>query len=179
MKHTLLALTLASITALAPAQGRELPPMMYLTSMNLDSLQETLQRTPEFAQLNGELIGSPLRLVVSHEFEMTAGGSAAGLTSAMLAGGSLGLLPVVTNNDLVITYDIRVHNQSVSKYQFRENFTEAKNIYADQGNTALAKEAATWVLSTVEPFLEQMNADPKVTQLLEEYQFYFSEPSQP
>ncbi|TKB51502.1 hypothetical protein FCL40_02810 [Ferrimonas sediminicola] len=179
MRHLLIALAMAALSGLAPAQGRELPPMMYLTSLNLDSLLESLKQKPEFARLNGELIGSPLRLVVSHEFEMTAGGSAAGLTSAMLAGGSLGLLPVVTNNDLVITYDIRVHNRSVSKYRFRENFTEAKNIYANQGNTALAKEAAAWVLTTVDPFLEQMNADPKVAELLEEYRFYFGDQPQP
>ena len=126
-----------------------------------------------YAQINKELIGSPILLRVSHSFEMTGGGKAAGFASAILAGSTLGLLPVVTNSDLVITYEILVNGTTLSTYTYRKNFTRSINIYAKDETFGLGKEGLVWAKSTVAEFVAAAFKDDKLAALVAEYEYYF------
>ena len=166
-------------TVVAPppaASGpRPLPPMRWFGTVAGEELYKLVKADPRFTQLNSELIGSPVLLRVSHSFEATSGGKAAGLASAILAGSTLGLLPVVMNNDLIINYELVVNGTTLSTYTYRKNFTRSVNIYAKDETYGLGKEGLAWAKSTVGEFLTAVRDDGKLAELVAEYEFYFPE----
>lgn len=165
--------TAAAVPATAADPNRPLPPMRWFGTVAGEELYKLVKGDPRFAQINAELIGSPVLLRVSHSFEATSGGKAAGLASAILAGSTLGLLPVVMNNDLVITYEFVVNGTTLSTYSYRKNFTRSVNIYAKDDTYGLGKEGLAWAKSTVAEFLAAARNDAKLADLVAEYEFYF------
>jgi hypothetical protein len=159
------------------AAPRALPPMRWFGTVAGEELYKLVKADARFAQLNSELIGSPVLLRVSHSFEATSGGKAAGLASAILAGSTLGLLPVVMNNDLIINYELVVNGTTLSTYTYRKNFTRSVNIYAKDETYGLGKEGLAWAKSTVAEFLAAVRDDAKLAELVAEYEFYFPMPA--
>ena len=117
----------------APAADA-LPPMNFYASVAANELIQRIKEAPAFARVEKELVGSPIQLRVTHSLQPTAGGQAAGLLSAIWAGGTLGLLPVVTNNNLVLSYEIRVNGKEVARYDFNRSFTRAVNIWMEKND---------------------------------------------
>jgi hypothetical protein len=156
------------------AQDFVLPPMFFISSINDSSFFDKLKATPILEKIDKENIGNALRLIVTYKLEPTAGGGAAGFTSALLAGGSLGILPVVTNNDMVITYEIRVHNEKIASVNYRENFTKAQNMYSTEGLYSLDKDTLAWVITTTDKFVEDIRYNERLIELVEEYNYYFA-----
>ena len=97
----------------AVADNHEYPPMQFFSSISKDKLLEALQEEPAFEKLNEDALGSPITIRVRHYTKITAGGSAAALSSAVLSGSTLGLIPVVSNDDLVINYEVMVHGDPI------------------------------------------------------------------
>ncbi|MBM7071472.1 hypothetical protein JQC92_05395 [Shewanella sp. 202IG2-18] len=168
-----LGLLLSIVSFLGQAEA--LPPMSFGSSFNHEELYDILKDKPLFKNMDSELIGAPIRLEISHTFKATAGGNAAGLASAMWAGMSLGILPVVTNRDLVIRYEVFVKGHPVSNHEFSENFTEAINMYSVQNSFKLDGKPYEWVKSTIPQALKLIEEDEKVKELQREYEFYFGE----
>lgn len=158
--------------AVVPAP-EALPPLRYFGTVAGDELFNRIRAAPRFAQLSKELVGSPLLLRVSHSFEMTAGGKATGFTSAILAGSTLGLLPVVTNQDVVINYELVVNGVTLSTYTYRRNFTRSQNIFATDTTYGLGKEGLAWALGTADEFLAAVAGDARLAELVAEYRYYF------
>ena len=156
--------------ALAP-----LPPTMYVGSVAGDELLALLRAQPRFAQVSKDLVGSPIAIQVSQSFEPTAGGTASALASAILTGSTLGLIPMVTNNDLVITWEVVVNGTVLTRYRYRNNFTRVDSIYAGGNDTTygLGKEGLAWVRSTAQSFMDDVAKDEKVAALVAEHAFYF------
>ena len=158
-----------------------LPPMHYLSSVARDELFTALKATATFGQLDKEAVGSPIVLLVSHSLRPTAAGKATGLLSAITTGVTLGLLPVVTNNSLVVTYSIRVNGKDVTTYSYERTFTRAINIWANKNDTThgLGKEGLEWVESTAADFAKDASQDAKLAELKHEYDFYFGAQAAP
>ncbi|WP_394131467.1 hypothetical protein [Shewanella maritima] len=181
MKKLLLGSVLAAL--MVPAVHAEtattssfvLPPLHYISFVDSDSFYDKLKGSAVLSKLDKENYGTPIRLVVTYRMENTAGGSAAGFTSAILAGGSLGILPVVTNNDFVLSYELRVQDQVITSREYRENFTEATNMYSNKGLYNLDGEALEWAISTTDQFVNDIADDAELAELVEEYDYYFAE----
>jgi len=166
------------VQAAAPAAGA-LPPMNFHASVAGNELFAKVKASATFARAEKELVGSPIQLRVSHSLIPTAGGQAAGLLSAIWAGSTLGLLPVVTNNNLVLTYEVRVNGKEVSRYEYQRSFTRAVNIWANQNDATygLGEDGLAWVLSTADEFVARAAQDPALHALGAEYAFYFGKDS--
>ena len=171
-------MTTVPAPAASPAMA-PLPPTMYFGSVAGDELLTLLRAQPRFAQVSKDLVGSPIAIQVSQSFEPTAGGTASAFASALLTGGTLGLIPMVTNNDLVITWEIVVNGTVLSRYRYRNNFTRVDSIYAGGSDTTygLGKEGLAWVRSTTQSFMDDVAKDEKVAALLAEHAFYFGPPA--
>jgi len=91
----------APAVSVAPAPP-PLPPMDFLSSVGSDEIYALFTAVPAFSSLDNELIGSPLTLMVTHTSRPTAGGQAAGLLSGVLSGSTLGIIPIVSSEHLVI-----------------------------------------------------------------------------
>ena len=168
--------TAAPPPAPAPAASQNaLPPMNFYSSVATDELLARLKAVPAFARLEKELYGSPIQVRVTHSLQPTAGGQAAGLLSAIWAGSTLGLLPVVTNNNLVVNYEIRVNGKDVAEYEFSRSFTRAINIWSEKNDPTygLGQEGIDWVRSTADEFAAKAASDPAVLGLAQEHRFYF------
>ncbi|WP_394496830.1 hypothetical protein [Shewanella sp. ENK2] len=176
MKQVIITIfILLSFMSQLQAEEMELPALHYVSLVDSEEFYEKLKASPLLAKLDKENIGTPIRLFITYRMENTAGGSAAGFTSAILAGGSLGILPVVTNNDFVLSYEIKVQNEVIASAEYRENFTEATNIHSDKGLYGLDGEALTWAISTTDTFLSDMENNAELKALVEEYDYYFAE----
>lgn len=169
----ILMLGLLLISPCVKAQTTVLPPVFFISTIDSTDFYNKLKGTPLFEKMDKENIGNPLKLIVTYNMEPTAGGEAAGLTSAILAGGSLGLLPMVTNNDLVLTYEFRVHNEVVASVSYRENFTKAHNMYSNEGLYSLDKDSLAWAMTTKDKFIEDIQKVPELSHLINEYNYYF------
>jgi hypothetical protein len=173
-------LVAAACLALASAQAGAdsdsvLPPMHYLSSVASDELFTALKANPTLGQLDKESIGSPIVLLVTHSLRPTAAGKATGLLSAISSGVTLGLLPLVTNNSLVVTYSVKVNGKDVATYSYQHTFTRAINIWANKNDTThgLGQEGLEWVKSTAGDFAKDASQDAKLADLKHEYDFYF------
>ena len=152
-----------------------LPPMNFYASVASTELFQRIKESQAFARVEKELVGSPIQLRVTHSLQPTAGGQAAGLLSAIWAGGTLGLLPVVTNNNFVLSYEIRVNGQEIARYDFSRSFTRAVNIWTEKNDPTygLGQDGLEWAMPTAAEFAAKAAQDPAVTELAREYAFYF------
>ena len=170
----LIAFSLASIPQLAQAQDGTYPPIQFFSSISRDKLLERLKEDPKFANIDNDALGSPIVLQVRHATRMTAGGSASLMTSAILSGSTLGLIPVVSNDDLVVTYEVLVHGIPIASFEYIENFTDADSLYSSNINE-LEGDALEWAEATIETFLQDVENDPKLRNLIDEYRYYFAD----
>lgn len=170
------------LVAASPAPAAEpdaaLPAMNFVSTVARDELFALLKAHAAFARLDKELVGSPITVLIRHSLQPTATGKATGLLSAIWSGGTLGLLPAVTNNSLVVTYEVRVHGKDLATYSYRRTFTRAVNLWAKGDATyGLGKEGLEWLKSTATEFAAAAAADARLAELKREYQLYFGEPS--
>jgi hypothetical protein len=151
------------------------PPMSFYASVAENELLGIVKARPAFAQLDKELLGSPIQVRVTHTLQPTAGGQAAGLLSAIWAGSTLGLLPVVTNNNLVLVYEVRVNGKEITRYDFQRSFTRAIGIWGAQNDPTygLGEEGLEWAKSTASEFAVKAAQDPALLALAKEWKFYF------
>ena len=155
------------------AEQHPYPPMQFFSSFSKDKLLEELRNTQQFTNLDNEALGSAIVIRVRHHTRMTVGGSAAAMSSALLAGSTLGLLPVVSNDDLIISYDVLVHGDRIATFEYIENFTEADSMYSSNINE-LDGPALEWAESTVPLFLSDLEENEVIQDLIEEYRYYFA-----
>lgn len=159
----------------APPVAAALPPMNFSASVAADPLFERIKAAPAFAQASKELVGSPIRLRVTHTLQPTAGGQAAGFLSAIVAGSTLGLLPVVTSNNLVLSYEVTVNGKKLLRRDFERAFTRAENIWTAQNDPTygLGEDGLAWAQETATQFAAEVAQDPALLELAREFEFFF------
>lgn len=163
----------------APPPASALPPMKFVASVAEDELYEGVKSVPAFSQLDKELVGSQIAVVVTHGFKPTAAGQATGFLSALVSGSTLGLIPLVTNNSLVLTYEIRVNGDDIVRRDYERSFTRVQNIWAnkDDPTHGLGEEGLEWARATSAQFAAEAATDPAVLELAAEYRYYFGDGS--
>lgn len=170
-----IGLCASAFSPLALAQdATALPAMNFASSVASDNLFTIIKGSSAFANLDKELIGAPVMLRVTHTLQPTTGGKATGLLSAIFSGGTLGLLPMVTNNNLVVTYEVMVHGKDIASYSYTKNFTRSINIWAKDDTQGLGKDGMEWVKSTASEFTAAAATDEKLASLKREYDLYFA-----
>ena len=162
-----------------PPASNALPPMKFIASVAEDELYQGVKSVPAFSQLDKDLVGSQIVVVVTHGFKPTAAGQATGFLSALVSGSTLGLIPLVTNNNLVLTYEIRVNGDDIVRRDYERSFTRVQNIWAnkDDPTHGLGEEGLEWARTTSAQFAAEAAADPAVLELATEYRYYFGDGS--
>ena len=163
----------AAAPAVAAAPVAALPAMSFYGSIADKELFDLIKKSDQFTRIDKELFGSPLHLRVMHALQPTASGKATGLLSAIFTGGTLGLIPAVTNNSLMVTYEVRVHGRELVSYSYQRTFTRAVNIWAKDETYGLGKEGLEWLKSTAGEFTAAAAGDPRLLALKQEYERYF------
>ena len=163
----------ATPETLAPAAA--LPPMRFLSTIAREELLTIFKSQPMLAGLDLEVPGSPLTLVVTHTLRPTAAGQATGLVSAILSGSTLGLIPVVSNERLVVRYEVMLNGKSIASRDFERTATRAQNLWSagNDGYGGLGKAGMEWMKSTATEAAASLSADPGLRAVQEEIAFYF------
>ncbi|MEN9706016.1 MAG: hypothetical protein RLZZ393_1895 [Pseudomonadota bacterium] len=176
----MMVLAVLSAAPVFAAQAEEsvapLPAMNFTSSLAADQLYGLVKENPAFGSLEKNLVGSPIQLRITHTLQPTAGGMATGLLSAIWTGGTLGLLPMVTNNDLVLHYEVLVNGKSLVSYSFQRNFTRAVNIWKQDDPTyGLGDQGLAWARTTATDFAAQAARSAEMASLAREYAYFFGE----
>lgn len=163
-------------TVPASADPAALPPMMFVTSLSEDDVYNAFKSTPAFAGIDKELYGSPLRLVVTHTNLPTPGGQAAGVFTALLSGSTLGLIPIVSNERLVVRYEVMLNGKVVANCSFERKSTRAFSLWSSPtAYSGLGKDGIAWVKTTASEAAAKLATDPALIALRDEIRFYFPE----
>lgn len=152
-----------------------LPSMKFISSVASDELLAALKAQPVLSALDKDLPGSPLALVVTHTLRPTAGGQVGGFLSAVLSGSTLGLIPLVTNDRLVVRYEVLLNGKLVASYSFERTATRAQNLWSAgaDGYGGLGKAGMEWLKSTAAEAAAKFSADPALHSVRDEIDFYF------
>ncbi|TXH72269.1 MAG: hypothetical protein E6Q88_06675 [Lysobacteraceae bacterium] len=168
------AATPAATAPVAPA-APALPAMYFLSSVAEDELYALFKKVPAFSALDEDLVGSPLTLMVTHTNRPTAGGQAAGLLSAVLSGSTLGIIPVVSSERLVIKYEVMLNGKSITSHSFERTATRAINIWGGaDAYEGLGKAGMDWLKSTASEAAAKLAADSALIAVRNEIDYYFS-----
>jgi hypothetical protein len=170
LRGILIACLMHSTVVLAEV---ELPAMNYYSSIASDELFAAIKAHPAFAKLDKELYGSALSVRVTHSLQPTAAGKATGFFSAILTGGTLGLIPAVSNNNLALIYEVKVHGKTAATFTYQKTFTRAFNIWSKDETHGLGKDGLEWAQSTATQFAADAASDPRVLELKREHDLYF------
>ena len=162
------------------AENTALPMMQFYSALEDSVAYDYFKKEPLFSNIEKKAPGSPIKLFAYVEDEMTSGGMAVGLTTLMMSAASLGVVPVVSNNDVTVNYLLTVHGKRVAHYSYTGNFTKTEFFWTMEqpGQRKLNDESRKWLRSTADRFIEEVEADEQVKALLEDYNFYFSESSE-
>jgi hypothetical protein len=101
-------------------------------------------------------------------------GTASEIASALLAGGTLGILPAFSNRDLTVTYEILVNGSILLSYQYSKNLTRVFNLHSTDKTHGLGAEGVTWVTGTASQFAADVAHDSKFAELQAEYRYYYA-----
>jgi len=150
-------------------------PMYYVSNIPNDEFLEKLQDIKFLSNLQTKLYGSPIYFRTTIQDHSTAGGSTGEFFTAMLAGGSLGIIPMVTNKDFVLRYEIFVNGEKLFDHQYTHNVTNAKFLFSGPDGNKLNPELLKWINGTIDEVTQMIQKDQKVKKLVTEYQYYFAQ----
>jgi hypothetical protein len=105
-------------------------------------------------------------------------GTASAVASALFAGVTLGLLPAVSNRDLVVTYEILVNGSVLLSYSYSKNVTRVFSIHSTDKTYGLGADGLAWVTGTAAQFSYEAARDPKYAELQAEYHYYYDTPAE-
>ena len=162
-----LAPTLAS--AETPPEA-PLPAMRFSADAATTAFFEQIQRAPQFRNLSREALGSPLELRVYHTYRIGRGSATA---TGLLAAATLGIIPQVMSGEHSIVYEVLVNGVPVSLYRYSRSLTRARSLWVHDTTHGLGAEGVKWAQSTVDLFVKDAAADPKLAALGAEFDYYF------
>ncbi len=150
-------------------------PIYYVSNIPNEEFLAKLKEKPIFSNLKEKLYGSPIYFRTTIQNRHTSGGSAGSFFSVVLAGSTLGLLPIVTNKDFILRYEVFVNGEKLFDQQFTYNQTDVKSLYSDPEGNKLNPEILEWAKTTIDKVTQSFEKDPKIKQLIEEYNYYFKQ----
>jgi hypothetical protein len=150
------------------------PSISFYSMIASDELYEALKKQPGFQTLDKEKLGSPLHIRVSLEYGRA--NSAGNVASAILSIGTLGLLPVADNRDLLLTYDVLLNESVFASYTYSKRVTHMFSMYAKDKTHGLGDDGLAWVIGTSNQFAGDLMRDPKYADLNSEYRLYYGTP---
>ena len=151
------------------------PSIAFASTIASEELYAALKRFPVFASLDKEKLGSPIAIRVSLEFGRVS--TPSNIASAVLTIGTLGLLPAVSNRDLLITYEVLVNSSVLSSYSYSKRVTRVFNMYSTDRTHGLGDDGLAWVAGTAAQFADDLAHDPRYAELQSEYHYYYDSPA--
>ncbi|MFS1701642.1 hypothetical protein FJ444_08745 [Aestuariibacter sp. GS-14] len=155
-------------------QGKAYPPVFFVTNVEDKSFKEKLVQYNAFAALDDKAVGLPIGVRVLKGHRTKQDGTQ--FSSLMLSASTLGIIPVVSNKEFKVRYDVFVQGKSIESFEYMMDSTDVNNFW-----TSAYKEHQTtpteeqFLLDTLPQFLNELSKSDISQATFAEYWEYFSE----
>jgi hypothetical protein len=155
-------------------EGRAYPPVYFQTNIEDGSFKELLTSINAFDELNETAVGLPIGLLVRKDLRMKS--DAKGISSILLSASTLGLVPVMSNKEFSVRYDIFLQGKSVANYSYEMTTGDVENLWSGAGaagRQSLKPEEEIFMEHSINSFLNDLKADESVQAVFAEYDKYY------
>ncbi|MCF6442159.1 hypothetical protein L1077_22290 [Pseudoalteromonas luteoviolacea] len=155
-------------------EGVVYPPVLFVTNIEDRSFTENLDGYKAFSKLDKEAVGLPigLRVLKLHRTKQDA----TQFSSLMLSASTLGIIPVVSNTEFKVRYDIFVQGKSIAHFEYSMDSTDVGNMWTQAYNKRETKPSEVQFLAdTIPAFLNELSQSKEAKSAFAEYEEYFGD----
>ena len=157
-------------------QGKQYPPVLFVTNVTETDVKEKLEAYKVFKRLDTESIGLPIGVRVLKGYRRKQ--DAALLSTVMLSASTLGIIPVVSNAEFKVHYDVFVQGKSIAKFKYQIDSTDVDNFWKGPNAERETKPSEElFIEHTLTKFLTELKDNQEVQAAFSEYWDYFDEES--
>ncbi|MBQ4864179.1 hypothetical protein J8L98_21035 [Pseudoalteromonas sp. MMG013] len=149
------------------------PPVFFVSNVENELFLDKFNKYQAFETLDKEAVGLPIgvRVLKGHKTKQDS----TQFSSMMLSASTLGLIPLVSNTEFKVRYDVFVQGKSIAHFEYSMDSKDINNMW-----TAAYKDHKTkpseilFLQDTLPKFLTELKGDPKVQAAFSEYREYFN-----
>ncbi len=155
-------------------EGKIYPPVFFVTNIEDDEIKLKIEQYQAFAALDENAVGLPIGVRVLKGHRTKQDGTQ--FSSLMLSASTLGIIPVVSNTEFKVRYDVFVQGKPIETFEYVMDSTDVDNFW-----TAAYKDYETspteeqFLLDTIPQFFTELKASEASQAVFAEYWEYFSE----
>ena len=155
-------------------QGRKYPPILFATNVEDTDIIKIMESFEAFTLVDDKSVGLPIGVRVLKGKRISHNGAT--FTSAMLTASTLGLIPMVSNKEFKVFYDVFIQGESIAQFKYQLDTTDVDHLWIG-GNemTETTSDEAVFLEHSVSLFLKDIKNHKEVQDLFAEYWAYFGE----
>jgi|GEM_PF-1406557 len=152
--------------------GKAYPPVFFVSNIEDKRFTQKLEEFKAFSLLDEKAVGIPIGLRILKGHRTKQDGTQ--FSSLMLSASTLGIIPVVSNTEFKVRYDVFVQGKSIANYEYTMDSTDVNNFW-----TAAYREYETkpseqqFLEATLARFLNEIKTNKEVQGVFTEYYDYF------
>lgn len=155
-------------------EGQAYPPVFFVTNIEDEEIKSMMEKYQAFMALDEDAVGLPIGVRVLKGHRTKQDGTQ--FSSLMLSASTLGIIPVVSNTEFKVRYDVFVQGKSIETFEYVMDSTDVDNFW-----TAAYKDYETspteeqFLMDTIPQFFTELKASEVSQEVFSEYWEYFSE----
>ncbi|MFW8590426.1 hypothetical protein ACOI22_06480 [Glaciecola sp. 2405UD65-10] len=152
--------------------GEVYPPVFFVTNIENNSIKEQFSAYKAFEVLDEKAVGLPIgvRILKGHRTKQDG----TQFTSLMLSASTLGLIPIVSNTEFKVRYDVFVQGQSIADFEYMMDSTDVNNIWTSAYKNRETKPSEeVFLKDTLSQFLKDIKDHKDVQEVFAEYREFF------
>lgn len=152
-------------------QGQKYPPILFQTNIEEQAFADLFNSYGAFEQVDDDAIGAPIGVRVLKGLRIKQ--DATGFTSVMLSASTLGIIPVVTNKDFKVRYDVFIQGRSIANFEYQMTSTDVENMWSGPRQNTMKPAEEIFLEQSIGQFLTELKKNEEVQQLFDEYFTYY------
>ena len=155
-------------------EGRQYPPILFATNAQVEDFKSIFESFGAFAEVDNESVGIPIGVRVLRGKRTKQDG--ASFSSAMLSASTLGLIPMVSNKEFKVLYDVFVQGRSIAQFTYQLDSTDVDHMWVGGiEHNKTSEGEAVFLRHSVSMFLNDIKEHEEVQAVFAEYWEYFGE----
>lgn len=152
--------------------GAAYPPVLFVSNIEDSGYQEKLEGYNAFEKLDRESVGLPIGVRVLEGYRKKNDGTQ--FSTLMLSASTLGLIPVVSNTEFKVRYDVFVQGDVIETFHYKTDSTDMELFWTMNQSDRQTKPAEKLFLEyTIPQFLHDIKMSDEVQKAFREYTEYF------
>ena len=154
--------------------GQKYPPILLVTNIEQPSLPSLFNKYQAFSEVNQEALGLPIgvRVLKLHHTK----NDTTQFSTLMLAASTLGIVPIVSNNQFKVRYDVFTQGEIVSTFTYEIESTDVSNLWSDPAKKQKTKpEEELFIEESISRFLTELKDSSESQELFQEYRDYYGD----